>query len=149
MWHISVTSFYNATNDASTICFNIILLLYNIVCCVFIISFITSITIANGICSTCGILLNSLLLWIHRLLFFIWVTNNNGITLIMPQSITSRNIEVLIVAFCIIMQACDLRSNYTCTNQFVRCSSIRCTRASYATDINVWSTVLLLLHCNN
>ena len=51
MWHMSVTSSYNATNSASTFHLNIIHLdtATNDVCCVIIVFLVTNITTTNGI----------------------------------------------------------------------------------------------------
>ena len=79
MWHISVISPYNATNGTSTFSFNIlhVYTATNGVCCVIIISNVINITTTNEIHSTCSISLNFVLLWIHHLLLFTRVTNNN------------------------------------------------------------------------
>ena len=118
MWHISVISPYNATNGTSTFSFNIlhVYAATNGVWCVVIISNITNITTTNEIRSTCSISLNFVLLWIHHLLLFTWVTNNNGTiyfdyTRHIPQSISRCSINNIL---CIIIWSHDHRSKYVC-----------------------------------
>ena len=86
------------------------------VCWVVIISNITNITTTNEIHSTCSISLNFVLLWIHHLLLFSRVTNNNGTIYFdyarhIPQSISRCSINDIL---CIIILSCDPRSKCVC-----------------------------------